>query len=131
MVASWFAAYPEVQLIKIGEILCRVIGKAVCMATRSDIEVVCGVDQLCADLRVSIEDAIHAMSDLFYTNFDSVDGWGVLLVDASNVFNSLNWIAMLLHAHMFCVLNFFSILTVDGLHWCCGAPLNFCIAKKV
>lgn len=89
---------PEIWPIRIGETLHRIIGK---VATRSDIEVVCGVDQLCAGLKMGIEGAVHAMSDLFDANFDSVDGWGVLLVDTSNSFNSLNCTAILLHA---CVL---------------------------
>ena len=69
------------------------------MATRSDIEVVCGSDQLCVGLKAEIEDGVHAMSDL-YDTIDSIGGWGVLLVDTSNAFNSFNRIAMLLHAHV-------------------------------
>ena len=92
--------FPGVRPIGIGETLRRVIGKAVCMATRSDIEVVCGSDQLYAGLKAGIEGAVHAMSDLYDANIDSIDGWGVLLVDASNAFNSLNRISMLLHARV-------------------------------
>ena len=91
---------PGVQPIGIGETLCRIIWKAICMATRLDIEAVCGSDQLCAGLKLGIEGAVHAMSDLYDANIDSIDGKGVLLVDASNAFNSLNRIAMLLHAHV-------------------------------
>ena len=76
------------------------IGKAVCMATRSYIEDVGGADQLCAGLKMGIEGAVHAMSDLLDANINSVDGWGVLLVDVSNAFSSINRTAMLLHAHV-------------------------------
>ena len=82
---------PGIRPIGIGETLRPVIGKAVCMATRYDIEDVCDVDQLCTGLKMGIEGAVHAVSDLFDASIDSVDGWGVLLVDASNAFNSLNY----------------------------------------
>ena len=65
---------PGVRPIGIGETLCRVSGKAVGMATRSDIEVICGSDQLCACLKTGIEGAVHAMSDLYDANIDSFDG---------------------------------------------------------
>ena len=62
-----------VRAIGIGETLCRVIGKAVCMATRLDITctLVCGSDQLCAGLQVGIEEAIHGINKLFYSHQDS------------------------------------------------------------
>ena len=63
---------PGVRPIGIGDILHvhRIIGKAVCMATRSDIEVVCGSDQLCAGLKLGIEGAVLAMSHLYDANID-------------------------------------------------------------
>ena len=51
----------------------------------------------CAGFQSGIKDAMHAMSNLFSENHTTSSGWGVLLVDASNAFNSLNWIAMLLN----------------------------------
>ena len=61
---------------------------------------VCGSDQLCAGLSSGIEGAIHAMNSLFSTHNNLDSSWGVLMVDASNAFNSLNHTAMLLHAHV-------------------------------
>ena len=91
---------PGVRPIGIGKTLCRIIGKAVCLATRLDATLVCGSDQLCAGLQAGIEGAIHGMNELFSTYQDRGTGWGVLLVDAANAFNSLNRAAMLLHAHV-------------------------------
>jgi len=91
---------PGFRPIGIGETLRRVIGKAVCMATCLDATLACGSDQLCAGLRAGIEGAIHAMNELFDIHQDQSIGWGVLLVDAANAFNSLNCAAMLLHARV-------------------------------
>ena len=60
----------------------------------------CGSDQLCAGLSSGIEGAIHAMNSLFMDHQYSPSGWGVLMVDASNAFNSLNRTAMLLQARV-------------------------------
>ena len=92
---------PGVRPIGIGETLRRIVGKAICLATCIDVTVACGSDQLCAGLSLGIEGAIHAMNSLFMDHQCSPSGWGVLMVDARNVFNSLNRTAMLLQA---CVL---------------------------
>jgi len=70
------------------------------MATHLDATLACGSDQLCAGLKAGIEGAIHAMHELFEIHQDQPTGWGILLVDAANAFNSLNRTAMLLHAWM-------------------------------
>ena len=85
---------PGVRPIGIGETLRCVVGKAVCYATRVDFELACGSDQLCGSVRSGIEGAIHAMTSLF-SQHGATSGWGVLLVDASNAFNSLNRAALL------------------------------------
>ena len=90
-----------VQLIGVGETLRCIVGKTSCSVTRSDAAVVCGKNQLCAGLQCGIEGAIHAMNELFEMNQALQPGWGVLLIDASNAFNSLNHMAMLLNVHKF------------------------------
>ena len=91
---------PGVRPIEIGETLCRIIEKAVCLTTRIDAALVCGSDQLCAGLQAGIEGAIHGMNELFSTHQDQGTGWGVLLVDAANALILLNRTAMLLHARV-------------------------------
>jgi len=63
------------------------------MATKSDIEVICGVE-LCAGLKSRIEDTVHVITDLLDVNCNSVDRWGVFM----DVFNSLNHAAISLHS---------------------------------
>ena len=87
--------YPGVRPIEIGESLRRIIGKAICSATRLDLAVICGTDQLCGGMKCGIEGAVHVVADLFEDNHSLPIGWGVLLVDASNAFNSLNRTALL------------------------------------
>ena len=91
---------PGVRPIGIGETLRRIMGKAVSLVTRDDVEAVCGVDQLCAGVKAGIEGAVHTMNELFEVNKDSIDGWGVLLVDATNAFNSVNRTTILWNARV-------------------------------
>ena len=84
---------PGVRPIGIGETLRRIVGKAICWATRSDVEVSSGVDQLCAGVKMGIEAAFHAVHDLFDSNAEA--DWGLLTIDATNAFNSINRIALL------------------------------------
>ena len=89
---------PEVRPIGVGETL-RITGKTVCMLTRCDLEDICGISQLCSGVRSGIEGAIHTVRDLFDEHQE--EGWGVLLIDASNTFNSINGQAVLWNS---CVL---------------------------
>ena len=50
----------------------RVIGNTVCMVTRTDVEEVVCIDQLCAGTKLGIEGAIHAVKDIFCENKASV-----------------------------------------------------------
>ena len=85
-----------VRPIGIGEPSWKILGKTVALVTRSVLEEVCGVDQLCSGLRSGLEGAVHAIHELLieHCNF----GWGLLLVDATNVFNSVNRVAALWNA---------------------------------
>ena len=63
-----------------------------------DGSMICGSDQLCTGLQCFIEGAIYAMNEFFDSNSLYSSGCCVLLlIDASDAFNSLNRIAMPLH----------------------------------
>ena len=101
LMANWLIALnkcPGVRPIGIGEALQHVLGKIVALATRADLEEVCGTDQLCSGLQAGMEGAIHAVKELFDVNCDA--GWGLLLVDAKDAFNSLNRVAALWNARV-------------------------------
>ena len=79
---------PGVRPIGIGECLRRIVGKCLAIATGMDVTEICGSDQLCTGLNAGIEGAIHAMDDIYKK--ESVNSWGVLLMDAANAFNCIN-----------------------------------------
>ena len=59
------AKCPSVHPVGIEETLHQIIGKAVCYATRVDVDLACKSDQFCGGVRSGIEGAIHAMASLF------------------------------------------------------------------
>ena len=64
--------------------------------TGDDVQNECLADQLASGIKSGIEGAIHAFSDMFEDL--SGDGWGLLLIDASNAFNSISRTACLSNA---------------------------------
>ena len=77
---------PGVRPIGIGDTARRIIAKAILNITRQDIQEVAGSVQLCAGQISGIEAAVHAVRTLFHRE----ETEALLLVDASNAFNSLN-----------------------------------------
>ena len=72
--------------IGIGETARRIVGKAILITIRDDIQEAAGPLQLCAGQEAGCEAAVHAVRQMF----ESPDTEAVILVDASNAFNSLN-----------------------------------------
>ena len=67
---------PGVRPIGIGEEPRRILGKAIALATRYEVEDVCGASQLCSGLKSGIEGAVHALREVFTEKAGT--GWGVL-----------------------------------------------------
>ena len=77
---------PGVRPVGVGEVIMRVIGKCIMTVLREDIKDAAGNLQLCAGHRAGGKVAIHAMRDIYKE--EGVDA--VLLVDATNAFNTIN-----------------------------------------
>ena len=77
---------PGVRPIGVGETLRRIIGKAIGWVLKNDIQEAAGPLQVATGLESGEEAAIHAMKEIFED--DNCEA--VILVDASNAFNSLN-----------------------------------------
>ena len=77
---------PGVRPIGIGETPRRIIAKALLAVTRNDILETVGSSQLCAGQIAGAESAVQAVRECFQLEGTEA----VLLVDASNAFNSLN-----------------------------------------
>ncbi len=75
------------------------MSKAILSVIRADIQAAVGSHQLCVRQPSGCEAAIHALNELIEE--DSTEG--VLLVDASNAFNSLNRTATLLNVQSICL----------------------------
>ena len=77
---------PGVRPIGIGDTARRIIAKAVVSVIKDDVLDAAGSMQLCVGQMAGVESAVHAVRKMF----DSSETEAVLLVDASNAFNSLN-----------------------------------------
>ena len=73
---------PGVQPIGVGEVICRFIG----WVMKKDIQETAGQLQMATGLQSGAEAVIHSMKEIF--GDEQTDAF--ILVDASNVFNSLN-----------------------------------------
>ena len=87
---------PGVRPIGIGETLRRLLGKAVADLTGDDLAYAFGSEQLAGGVSCGIEGSIHGLRELFEKK--SSNGFGLLLLDAKNAFNSINKSSALLNA---------------------------------
>ena len=77
---------PGVRPIGVGEVVRRIISKAILSVVKFDILEAAGSFQLCAGQDAGNEAAVHAMREVFSDSSTEA----MLLVDASNAFNNLN-----------------------------------------
>jgi len=77
---------PGCRPIGVGEVLRRIVGKAIMEVTKDDIKAAVGNLQVCAGQKAGGEAAVHAMR----TIYSDPDCDAVLLVDATNAFNNIN-----------------------------------------
>ena len=76
----------QIRPIGVGEVMRRIIGKALSWCLSTDIQAAAGPLQVSAGVKGGAEAAIHAMKNIF--ELEATDA--VILVDAANAFNSLN-----------------------------------------
>ena len=84
--------------IGVGEVLRRVMGKAVVAVLRKDIVQSIGTINLCAGQKAGPETIIHLMDDLFHQD----DCEGLLLVDGTSAFQLLNRLTTLHNIRHLC-----------------------------
>ena len=77
---------PGLRPIGIGEILRRIIGKAVVKVLKMDIQEEAGDLQMCVGQQGGCEAGVHAMTEIF----EDTDTHGIIQVDANNAFNTIN-----------------------------------------
>ena len=81
-----FDKSPGFRPIGIGEILRRLVGKLLVGELKQDLKEAAGPIQVCAGHEAGAEAAIHAMQSIF----DEDNTQDILLIHATNAFNSLN-----------------------------------------
>ena len=77
---------PGVRPIAVGEVFRRIIGRAIMKVIESDVRAATAPRQLCVGMPAACEAAVQAMAGVF----GLPETEAVLLIDASNAFNSLN-----------------------------------------
>ena len=97
---------PGVRPIGVCEVPRRIISKAILFVIKGDIQEAAGATQLCGGQIAGIEAAVHAIRQLFSS--DKTEA--ILLVDASNAFNSLSRVNALANIRHLCP-PFFTVLT--------------------
>ena len=99
---------PGLRPVGVGEIVRRIIGKAVMVVTGEKVQQAVGALQLCAGQPAGVESAIHAMKGFL----DDDESDGILLIDADNAFNRVNrgvalWNIQLCPAMKHILINFY------------------------
>ena len=89
---------PGVRPIGIGEVVRRIISKAIINVIRDEIKDVAGTTQLCAGQEAGCETGVHSMREIFSDSTTEA----IMFVDASNAFNLLNRQVALLNIHSLC-----------------------------
>ena len=89
---------PGIHPIAIGEVVRRIISKAILSIVRKDVLEVTGSIQLCAGQESGCQVGIHAMRK----SLEDDTTEAALLVDAQNVFNLLNRQLALVNIHALC-----------------------------
>ena len=89
---------PGLRLISIGETLRRIIGKTVARFLKQDVMDSVGSLQVCAGQDAGCEAATHALRDIY----EQEECEAVMLIDASNAFNSVSRKAFLHNVKIIC-----------------------------
>ena len=89
---------PEIRPIGVGEVLRRLAGKVIVSHLKEDVIQSVGLLQVCAGQDAGCESLIHAMR----TKYEDQSAKAVLLVDASNAFNSINRNVFLHNVEVIC-----------------------------
>ena len=90
---------PGVRPVGTGEVVHRIVGKAVMKVVKRNIQEAFGSIQLCSGQDAGCETAVHAMEHLYAED----DTEAIILVDASNAFNRLNRQVTLLNCDKICL----------------------------
>ena len=88
----------EVRPTEIGEVIRRILGRAVMTTFRRNILESASGLQLCAGQRAGCEAAVHALNSIFSED----DSDAILLVDVDNAFNRINRNVMLHNIRIMC-----------------------------